>query len=430
MATPISLWRPPAGQRIDPTAIDATGATLGDALSAQSDGTGGQRAGYAATSGGVTSWKQAVRVATTAAGTLASSFENGDTVDGVTLATGDRILIKNQASGAENGIYTVNASGAPTRATDADSGAELVGAAVVVTEGTTNADTQWVCTTNAPITLGSTSLAFATVSGSSSGVQVRKNSAGSTFTRPRINLIEGTGVTLTVADDSTDNEVDVTINASTGGSTPAWVANNPRTPPASPNAADREFKPGDTYDGTTLGSPATAPTILTAGGLLVTSGTSGGADQKGAAYTLPGGWVSVTTKVTLCKGRRFMVSGLHLRNSSTAKTRGVEIFLNTDDNFRDYWLESPTYTGLTTRTAAGTQWNYHKPEAFLRWRVSGSNIIGELSASGREGDWVTLVNEAASSHFSGGNLPDQAFLVIDMFSTVAGAAIFDFIRFT
>jgi hypothetical protein len=71
------------------------------------------------------SWKQAVRVATAAAGTLATSFANGSTVDGVTLATGDRILIKDQSTGSENGIYVVAASGAPTRATDADTGAEL-----------------------------------------------------------------------------------------------------------------------------------------------------------------------------------------------------------------------------------------------------------------------------------------------------------------
>lgn len=107
------------------------------------------------------SWKQAVRAATTAAGTLATSFENGNTIDGVTLATGDRILVKNQAAGAENGIYVVAASGSPTRATDADSGAELVNASVYVSEGTTLADTQWTCTTNATITVGSTSLAFA-----------------------------------------------------------------------------------------------------------------------------------------------------------------------------------------------------------------------------------------------------------------------------
>jgi hypothetical protein len=107
------------------------------------------------------SWKQHVRVATTSAQTLATAFAAGQVRDGVTLATGDRILIKNQATASENGIYTVNASGAPTRATDADSGAELVNASVYVSEGTVNADTQWVCTTNAPITLGTTSLAWA-----------------------------------------------------------------------------------------------------------------------------------------------------------------------------------------------------------------------------------------------------------------------------
>lgn len=107
------------------------------------------------------SWKQAVRAATTAAGTLATSFANGQTVDGVVLATGDRILIKNQAAPAENGIYTVNASGAPTRATDADTGAELVNASCYVSSGTTNADTQWTCSTDGPITLGTTGLTFA-----------------------------------------------------------------------------------------------------------------------------------------------------------------------------------------------------------------------------------------------------------------------------
>jgi hypothetical protein len=107
------------------------------------------------------SWKEAVRVATTASGTLASAFANGQTVDGVVLATGNRILLKNQSAGAENGIYTVNASGAPTRATDADAVGELEGAAVFVMEGTTQADTAWTCTTNAPITPGSTATTWA-----------------------------------------------------------------------------------------------------------------------------------------------------------------------------------------------------------------------------------------------------------------------------
>ena len=54
MANPTSLARPPAGERFDPTAIDATGATLGHVLTAVSDGSGGQRAGYAATAAGYT----------------------------------------------------------------------------------------------------------------------------------------------------------------------------------------------------------------------------------------------------------------------------------------------------------------------------------------------------------------------------------------
>ena len=109
-------------------------------------------------------WKASVRAATTANGTLASAYANGQTIDGVTLATGDRILLKNQTSGSENGIYTVNASGAPSRASDMDTSAEALQATVFVQEGTTNADTQWTCTNNS-VTLGTTALVFAQVSG-------------------------------------------------------------------------------------------------------------------------------------------------------------------------------------------------------------------------------------------------------------------------
>ena len=105
--------------------------------------------------------KESVRVATTAAGTLASDFENGDTVDGVTLATGDRILIKNQATGSENGIYVVAASGAPTRATDFDDDSEVTaGAFTFVEEGSTNANAGFVLATTGAITVGTTELSF------------------------------------------------------------------------------------------------------------------------------------------------------------------------------------------------------------------------------------------------------------------------------
>jgi len=110
--------------------------------------------------------KDSVVAASTANGTLSSAFENGDTMDGVTLATGDRILLKDQSTGAENGIYTVASSGAPTRATDFDADSEVTsGAFTFVTEGTANGDAGFVLTTNDDITVGSTAIAFTQFSG-------------------------------------------------------------------------------------------------------------------------------------------------------------------------------------------------------------------------------------------------------------------------
>ena len=110
--------------------------------------------------------KNSVRVATTTNGTLSSAFANGQTVDGVTLATGDRILLKNQSTGSQNGIYTVNASGAPTRATDFDADSEVTGGTFFfVEEGTTNADNGFVMTNDGTVTVGSTALVFTQFSG-------------------------------------------------------------------------------------------------------------------------------------------------------------------------------------------------------------------------------------------------------------------------
>lgn len=106
--------------------------------------------------------KASVRAATTGNLSLTTDLENGDTVDGVTLATGDRVLVKNQTTGSENGIYVVQASGAAVRATDADGSAEVTpGMFTFVEEGTLNADSGWVMTNNGTVTLGSTALEFA-----------------------------------------------------------------------------------------------------------------------------------------------------------------------------------------------------------------------------------------------------------------------------
>lgn len=157
--------------------------------------------------------KQSVRVATTAAGTLATSFANGQSVDGVTLATGDRILIKNQAAAQENGIYTVNASGAPTRATDMDAWTEVPGAHTFVEEGTTNADTGWVTTANAGGTLNTTAMPWTQFTGAASFT------AGAALTQ--------TGNTLDVAVDGTTIEVNAdALRVKDAGITAAKMADN------------------------------------------------------------------------------------------------------------------------------------------------------------------------------------------------------------
>ncbi len=138
--------------------------------------------------------KNSVRVATTANGTLSSAFANNSTVDGVTLATGDRILLKDQSTGSQNGIYTVNASGAPTRATDFDADSEVTGGTFFfVEEGTVNADNGFVMTNDGTVTVGSTALVFTQFSGAG---QV---TAGSALTK--------SGNTLNVAVDDSSIEV-------------------------------------------------------------------------------------------------------------------------------------------------------------------------------------------------------------------------------
>jgi hypothetical protein len=135
-------------------------------LGTPTDGTDAATKNYVDSAAQGIDWKASVRAATTAAVTLASDLEDGDTLDGVTLATGDRVLVKNQSTGSENGIYVVKASGAPDRSTDADAGSELTSNfAVFVEEGTVNADQGYTLTNNGSITIGTTALTFTQFTG-------------------------------------------------------------------------------------------------------------------------------------------------------------------------------------------------------------------------------------------------------------------------
>lgn len=107
--------------------------------------------------------KASVKVATTANITLSGT----QTIDGVAVSANDRVLVKNQSTASQNGIYLC-AAGSWTRATDADAWNELPGAFVFVEQGTTNGDTGWVCTVDAGGTIGSTSVTFSQFSSAGS----------------------------------------------------------------------------------------------------------------------------------------------------------------------------------------------------------------------------------------------------------------------
>lgn len=175
--------------------------------------------------------KNSVRAASTANLTLSGA----QTIDGVSVIAGDRVLVKDQSTGADNGIY-VAAAGAWARATDADTDAEVnAGLFVFVEEGTANGDTGWVLTTDNPITLGTTALTFTQFTGAGTITA----GAGMTKTGSTLDVVSGNAgivvnandITLTV--DSTGANLEVAaggIRIKRGTSAQILVANGSGDP--------------------------------------------------------------------------------------------------------------------------------------------------------------------------------------------------------
>ena len=121
---------------------------------------------HAATKGYVDSvsqglhWKDSVKVATTGNITLSGT----QTIDGVAVVADERVLVKNQSTGSENGIYLCKA-GAWARAADMNAADEFSGAAVFVQQGTDNGDTGYVCTNDGSVTVGTTAITFVQFTG-------------------------------------------------------------------------------------------------------------------------------------------------------------------------------------------------------------------------------------------------------------------------
>jgi hypothetical protein len=155
--------------------------------------------------------KASVRAATTANITLSGA----QTIDGVSIVSGDRVLVKAQTTGSQNGIY-VAATGSWTRATDADTSAKVTpGMYTFVEEGTTLADTGWLCSNEGTITLATTALTF--VQFSSAGVILAGTGLTKTGNTIALDTGNGYGVRKAQADvgDNSSTALTITHNLST-----------------------------------------------------------------------------------------------------------------------------------------------------------------------------------------------------------------------
>jgi phage-related tail fiber protein len=236
--------------------------------------------------------KDSVRAATTANITLSAT----QTVDGVALIAGDRVLVKDQSTAAANGIYVV-AAGAWVRSTDADSSPKVTGGMFTfVEEGTANADSGWVLTTNAPITLGTTSLAFTQFSGAG---QITAG-AGLARTGNTLDIGAGTGIQVN-ADDvalATSNVLSL-FNLATSGLIARTAANTVMARTITGTANRIAITNGDGVSGNpTLDIAATYAgqnTITTLG--TITTGT-----WNAATLAVGYGGTGVTTLTGMVKG--------------------------------------------------------------------------------------------------------------------------------
>ena len=160
-------------------------------------------------------WKEPVRAATTANITLSGT----QSIDGIALIVGNRVLVKNQTAASANGIYLV-ASGVWTRANDMDLAAEFNGATCFVSEGTANGNQAWQMTTDDPITVGTTALVWIQIGGGQSyaagnGISIVGGviavDTGVTARKMSATIGDGTATTITVTHNLNTQDVQASV---------------------------------------------------------------------------------------------------------------------------------------------------------------------------------------------------------------------------
>ena len=137
---------------------------------------------------------------TTANIDLTADLQNGDTIDGVTLVTGDRVLVKDQSTATQNGLYIVVSSGTASRDPEYDTIAEISGSLIVVNQGSTNDNKIFLCTTDSDGSIGSTNITYTQVTPSNTGTvtSIGLAQSGSEFTISNSPVTSAGNITLDV----------------------------------------------------------------------------------------------------------------------------------------------------------------------------------------------------------------------------------------
>ena len=298
--------------------------------------------------------KDSVRVTTTA---NIASLNSTMTIDGVAVIAGDRVLVKDQTTTADNGIYVVVSGGAWTRATDFDSSQEVTpGAFAFVEEGTVSADTGWVLTTNGTITVGTTGLSFTQFSGAGSIL------AGTGLTKTGNTLaIDSTVATLTGSQALTNKSINgLTVTSTTGTLT---VVNG------------GSLVTAGAYSTTLTSTNTTSVTLPTSGTLATLAGTESLTNKTVNGLTV----TSTTGTLTLANSSSLVTAGA---NSITlTSTAATSVTLPTSGTLATLAgteaLTNKTVNGLTITTGGTATLNIANGGSLI---TSGANSITFVSS--------------------------------------------------